>query len=102
MAEEDADYDMVMPFLPVTSKGGPYPDDAYVAGYEMGGLDSHLAHQPSFHAATIRTANVEQADLIAMRHGYVRTTEPSEEWPEWTSCYFDRPDTTAAETAGNQ
>lgn len=91
---EDGGYDLLMPFVVVTSKGGPFDDDAYVAGYEMGELDVMLAAQPPFHEATILAANLAQADLIAMRHGYVRTVETFEEWPEWAHCYFDWPDLT--------
>jgi hypothetical protein len=73
-----------MPFLPVASKGGPWDDDAFVAGYQMGLLDARLelGHLPE--SLTIYTGNREQADLIAMRHGYtvVFTQEP--DWPEWT------------------
>lgn len=65
-------YELIMPFLPVQSKGGPYDDAAYVAGYEMGKLDGDLAqagaHEPL--TITVHRDNQEQADLIAMRHGY--------------------------------
>lgn len=39
---EPAEYDLVMPFVTVTSAGGPHDDDAYVAGFEMGALDACL------------------------------------------------------------
>lgn len=69
--EQEPGYGLVMPFLPVTSKGGRYDDDAYVAGFEMGRLDALLAARVfARHEATVHTANQEQADLIAMRHGY--------------------------------
>jgi len=68
---QEPTYGLVMPFLPVTSKGGPYDDGAYVAGFEMGRLDALLsAHVFARHEATVHTANQEQADLIAMKHGY--------------------------------
>ena len=89
MSEEDAEYDLVMPFVVVASKGGPYPDDAYVAGYEMGRIAAWLAQAPPDHQATIRTDNVPQADLVAMQYGYRCTAERSEELPEWTHVKFE-------------
>lgn len=89
--EEEAGYDLVMPFLPVVSKGGPYDDDAFVAGYEMGQLNAVLeSRSPQSTSVTIKTANAAQADLIAMRHRYRCETTVSDEWPEWTFAIFTR------------
>ncbi len=62
-------YELVMPFLPVVSRGGPYDDEAFAAGYRMGRLDGDLA-QGVDHPRPIGVGEREQADLIAMRHGY--------------------------------
>jgi hypothetical protein len=68
---EEAGFDLVMPFVTVTSKGGPHDDDAYTAGWEMGALDSLLEYdKPLFHEQYILAENATQADLIAMKHGY--------------------------------
>jgi hypothetical protein len=68
---EEAGFEMVMPFVTVTSKGGPHDDDAYTAGWEMGALDALLEYdKPLFHEQYIQAVNREQADLIAMKHGY--------------------------------
>lgn len=32
MAEEEQEYDLVMPFVVCQSQGGPYDDDAFVGG----------------------------------------------------------------------
>lgn len=69
--DDDFGYDLVMPFLPVQSRGGPHDDDAFVAGYEMGLLDAQLGRSEFDQGRAIRVDNREQADLIAMRHGYV-------------------------------
>ncbi|WP_136246209.1 hypothetical protein [Mycobacterium intracellulare] len=69
--QDDFSYDLVMPFLPVQSKGGPYDDAAFVAGYEMGLLDAQLAGSSFDQGRAIHVANRDQADLLAMRHGYV-------------------------------
>lgn len=71
---EQDNYDLLMPFLPVRSKGGPYDDDAFVAGYEMGLLDMQLVSKPPPDLLPNRAIHIEnrgQADLIAMRHGFV-------------------------------
>lgn len=79
MADEipEPEYDLLMPFVPVKSRGGPHDDEAYTAGYEMGLLDATLAAAPPTHEATIRSDNAAQADLIAMRNGYQCSVEDS-------------------------
>ena len=69
----DESHDLVMPFVTVASKGGPHEDDSYVAGYEMGLLDARLQSLGEWVESctfTIQSANFDQADLIAMRHGF--------------------------------
>lgn len=74
MSDHDDSFDLVMPFVNVTSVGGRFDDDAYCAGYEMGRLDSRLAIADAMDAQSLvalyLTANAGQADLIAMRHGF--------------------------------
>lgn len=88
--DEPIEIDLVMPFVVVASKGGPYDDDSYCAGYEMARLDAALEAGPRHHQVTIRTANATQADLIAMHHGYVCQFNPSPEFPDWTHATFTR------------
>jgi hypothetical protein len=96
----EGEYGLVIPFLPVASKGGPYDDEAFVAGFEMGRLDEVLRSrlgaliQPlgigtGRIETMIHTPNAAQADLIAMRHGYSCTAEVCEEAPEWTRVIFE-------------
>jgi hypothetical protein len=91
---EQPPVELVMPFLPVTSKGGPFDDHAYTAGYEMGLLDALLGHAYSFgrQHRTIRVENREQADLLAMRHGW--RTAFFEHDNEWVGVEFVRIDKT--------
>jgi hypothetical protein len=91
MPEGDREYGLVMPFLPVASRGGPYDDGAYCAGYEMGRLDEALKGALGVRRveATIRMANVQQADLIAMQHGYHCTADASDDHPDWTHAIFE-------------
>jgi hypothetical protein len=77
----DHEYGLVMPFVVVTSVGGPYDDDAYVAGYEAGMADAQLAHGPRVVDLVVRSDNAPQIDLIGMRHGYtVHTTIVDSGW----------------------
>lgn len=87
---DDPQTEFLFPFVVVTSKGGPYDDIAYSAGYEMGELDACLSASPTSHEVTIRADNSAQADMIAMHYGYTCVTETSEEWPEWCWATFKR------------
>ena len=69
--QQPAEYGLVMPFVAVASKGGPFDDRAYCAGWEMGRLDALLEHAaPPVHEQPVLTDNAQQADLVAMKHGY--------------------------------
>lgn len=76
------EFDLVMPFVTVASKGGPHDDDSYTAGYEMGLLDAELAHAaPAAVQRPIHAANTAQADLLAMKHGYhLQAGEEADGW----------------------
>lgn len=96
--DQPGGYGLVMPFVSVASKGGPYDDDAYCAGWAMGALDTRLgaAMRLMSHEETVREADVPQADLIAMKNGYRMESTPSEV-DGWVFCEFvtgdfDKPD----------
>jgi hypothetical protein len=81
----ETEYGLVMPFVACRSNDGPYDDASYVAGYEMGVLDQSLATVAQDFVAwrqLIHAPNRRQADLIAMRHGFVMTVREtiSDEW----------------------
>lgn len=67
---DEPGYGLVMPFVTVTSKGGPHDDESYTAGYAMGILDAMLASGIPKHAVTILAVSEPQADLLAMQYGY--------------------------------
>lgn len=79
---------LVMPFVVCSSKGGPYEDTAFVAGYQAGGIDMALAAQSAISGegmrVTVYTALVPQLDLIAMRHGFLAEAETDTLYPQWT------------------
>lgn len=75
-SENDAEYELALPFVTTTSQGGPHDDDAYVAGFEMGQLDVVLGFQwMQFHTAIIKKESVKQADLIAMHYDFKMEVE---------------------------
>lgn len=81
------DFELVMPFLTVTSKGGPHEDAAYAAGWECGQIDTLLDQAgPGIYERPVRVENLPQIDLIAMHHGYTLTTEPLDGY--WTTAVF--------------
>jgi hypothetical protein len=84
---EPVEHELVMPFVAVASNGGPFDDQAYAAGWEMGALDALLEHgQPPVHEQPLLTENAAQADLVAMKHGYraeVRVPEDDDFDDRW-------------------
>ena len=86
---ESHEFDLVMPFVTVGSKGGPHDDESYTAGYEMGLLDAELAHAaPAVVERPIHAANTAQADLLAMKHGY--RAETGDETDGWVPLLLTR------------
>ena len=76
-------HELVMPFVVCSSVGGPYEDDAFVAGFSAGIIDTKLSTREI--AATtglFRTDLTPQIDLIAMRYGYHvdLLAEPEDGW----------------------
>lgn len=79
---------MLIPFVTVTSRGGPHDDASYVAGYQCGRLDAKLAVVSTLDVLGARfdvvlaEASEPQADLLAMHHGFslVRLGDPLLGW----------------------
>lgn len=90
----EAEFSLVMPFVVCASKGGPYDDEAFVAGYAAGLIDhalSTLGVDETRVVFTVRPLLVPQLDLLAMRYGFTMTVERWEEDPdEWVSVVFTR------------
>ena len=96
---EDEGYDLLYPFICVTSKGGPFDDDAFVAGVTVGNLDCalHVARAAGAdrYRTTVRTAVVKQLELVGMARGFpvviaeqVEETEDHPAMPEWSYITF--------------
>jgi hypothetical protein len=67
--------ELVMPFVVCQSKGGPYDDSAFAAGWQAGAIDQALQVAASGPAVTLRypmvhAALVPQLELIGMKHGW--------------------------------
>jgi len=88
-------YRLVMPFVTVRSNGGPHDDASYVAGWEAATLDARCGLAARYDlggfCAMVRADNVAQADLIAMKHGMVMTTEAGGV-DGWEHLHFAWPD----------
>ena len=90
---DDAIYGLVMPFIVVTSEGGPYDDDAYAAGWEAKTIQIQLiglAEQsgPLIMVASVLIENQPQIDLVAMQQGWTVAFEPHDD--EWVTATFQR------------
>lgn len=68
---------LIMPFIVCQSEGGPYDDDAFVAGVNCGALDEELRvlalSRATPHGRYVNPKYLPQFDLIAMEHGYTIT-----------------------------
>lgn len=101
-ADETEGYELVLPFVVCESQGGPYNDEAFVAGWEAGRLDLMIAEQAKAGArgpivATVHRGNLPIVDLIAMRHGYTLTegvlaTDDADTWQTYAVVEFSRHD----------
>ncbi len=81
--------------ITLASEGGPHDDESYLSGYAMGALDALLGYaawtsdnvgirwlyDKALDFIVISEVNLEQADLITMRHGYTSTFDPYEGHP---------------------
>ncbi len=68
-------------FVATTTEGGPFDTSAYLAGYEAGMIESVLGLMAPTHLKhSIDERNLEQIDLVAMRHDYlVESSDPDPE-----------------------
>jgi hypothetical protein len=86
---------LVVPFVVCRSQGGPFDDDAFVAGFQAGGIDKALAAGAVVGASslrfTVRTDLLRQLDLLGMHLGFTMTTVEAEDDTEgWSHVEFQR------------
>jgi len=100
---DEADYNLVMPFVIVKSNGGPYDDAAFVAGINCGQLMAELqalaAHQAIPHQRWMRPELMPQIDLIAMQHGYELRLKEIDDASGYQLVDFDLADPTNEEAS---
>ena len=90
------EFEPVMPFIVCQSQGGPYEDEAYVAGWEAAQLDRELRDQAQSNAPMIwnsdmpvRHDNRDQINLIALKQGWlVRFEKIDEQWDDAIYTYI--------------
>lgn len=85
--ENGKTWELAVPFVVCQSQGGPFEDDAFVAGFHMGKLDTELKAKPPFLQSVVREVTRDQVDLIAMSNGYTATFAESAD-PQWTTVDF--------------
>lgn len=84
--DTEAEYGLVMPFVACQSKGGPYDDVSFAAGYSVGSTDAALAFGLLLDPKPVYTALLPQLDLVAMRHGYkLKVLDGDDHWS--TVCF---------------
>lgn len=84
---DDGEYELAMPFILCRSEGGPYDDAAFVAGSTIGALEAEfsfcrmLSSVP--HSRHMNDNYLDQADLVAMRHGFSMERGELDEGSGW-------------------
>lgn len=77
---------LVVPFIVCTSKGGPYDDDSFVAGYQAGAVDRMLAIASAVGAE--RVAVGMNRGFPALEATEVTETPDYQAMPEWSFVTF--------------
>jgi len=95
MTHDPGEHDMamVMPFTVVASAGGPYDDQAFIAGFQAGQVDKALQVAAAAGATELRvtvfSTLVGQLELVGMRHGFGHVVvDESAAWPQWSTLAF--------------
>ncbi|WP_304452881.1 hypothetical protein [Nocardiopsis sp. YSL2] len=89
----NSEYTLLVPFVLVTSQGGPFNDAAFVAGATCGALMEEL-RVLRLTCATPRERYIDdrllpQVDLIAMNHGYTVIRGALDEASGWRAVSFE-------------
>jgi hypothetical protein len=82
------EYSLAVPFVVTHRHGGPYDDQAFVAGFQAGQIFQAMAVGATVGARSaewvVRSALGEQLDLIAMHLGYQSRTVPLDDAVGWS------------------
>jgi hypothetical protein len=90
----EEDHNVFIPFVNVQSVGGKFDDASFSAGYEIGLLDFRLFQASVIFSVslliTIQKDNESQADLMAMKHGYVISHKALDDSGTQLNCVFTK------------
>jgi hypothetical protein len=89
---DDGEYTLLYPFVVCKTNGGPWDDEAFVAGVRFGELAQRLKLREVFVELPIEHALVPQVDLLAMHEGYSVHFEPCDTAEGWTNATLSRGD----------
>lgn len=89
---ENAEYELVMPFICCKSNGGAYEDISFVAGVRLGLLMQKMESDCEEIVTAEPALLVDQIDLACMKYGYVITDKKAwDQAPdEWTFLRIER------------
>lgn len=98
---EDAEMGLVFPFTVCESNGGPYADDAFVAGCYFGGIQARVeSGTTDLIEQYVPSGLVPQLDLLAMHHGWHIDAEPWPDFPDdWTWVVLGAPPQNGSDSA---
>lgn len=88
MSDEDQDYSLVMPFVVVTSEGGPYDDESFVAGFQSGRIYERMSQGEAEFTEMVNPDLFRQCNLIARRYGYTMQTHRTGDDENWREITF--------------
>lgn len=84
MGNDPADpVELIYPFVVCTSNGGPYDDEAFVAGVRFGVLMYRMLRDDPIIQDSTFTELLPQLDLAAMHSSYTLTSALWTEDPKW-------------------
>lgn len=95
--------ELVYPFVACKSQGGPYDDDAFVAGVQLGRIDASLQAAAALGLDRaefmVYTTLAGQLELVGMARGFpvvtatkVGETADHPAMPQWTRVVFEQSD----------
>jgi hypothetical protein len=85
--DDDGNLCLAMPLVAAQSEGGPFEDTAFVAGWQIGGIDTTLKVGAAIGMTQSTPILVDkllakQLDLVALKHGYQVQTNQHARNPE--------------------
>lgn len=87
-ADEAQESELLIPFVVVQSRGGPWEDGAFTAGWRLGQLWQVLAPSGAGWRGMVREDDLPQVELIAMHYGC--TVEKDEPFVGWVHVKIER------------